>query len=558
MKHLKTLTIFLALVYIAEIKAQTGIYNQGNSIFLANNAVVFVKGNVTNTSGGSIVNDGIIQFTGDFTNNSLTSLANSNTPSVFGKMIFSGQALQSISGPSITEFEKIEINNAAGIILAQNAIVGNEVNLAKGPLYLSGNNLAFNSSASITGADSSKFLVTGSSGNLTQNVFVSGVLFPVGYSDQSDNYNPLTISGSSAATNFSVRSQDNLLSQGSSGTALATNNVTNGWYIQPENPAVTASVMLKWNTGDEPSGFNTSNNAAIWYNGTEYIAVSDFGPSTLSKTAGSISNWGWFGVGDANLFGVRVFARAFLQGAYNATTHLMTTTLNSSGYLPLSHPYTGSPWNCPSQTALTSIPNAGITDWVYMQLRTTTTNQLVKGQRAGFIFKDGNLYSDDNTEGIYFPGINPGSYYIALYHRNHLPIMSASKVSLPNTSVTKYDFTTALDKAYENPLYASNNAQQAPFSDGKFGMIMGNASRKSFINYYGANKDPLAISNEQLQIGGSLDDPIFGYFQGDVNMNGILNYYGSGKDPLFIQNVLLNTNIQYAGDIYEKVYTHVP
>ena len=142
-----------------------------------------------------------------------------------------------------------------------------------------------------------------------------------------------------------------------------------------------------------------------------------------------------------------VNTKIFLQGPFNSSS--MNTTLNSFGYLPLSQPYSVNPWNYKGTESVlpgffSSHPN--IVDWMLVELRTGTGHSTEIEQRVGFLLNTGNIVGLDGISPIYFLQTSD-NYYVVIYHRNHIPIMSSSNILL-NYASTLYDFTTAQSKAF--------------------------------------------------------------------------------------------------------------
>jgi hypothetical protein len=136
--------------------------------------------------------------------------------------------------------------------------------------------------------------------------------------------------------------------------------------------------------------------------------------------------------------------KVLLEGPYSAG--LMNTILNSSGLLPLSQPYPGTPWNYPGTETVTAIP-ANVTDWVLVELRTSTAASSKVASAAGFVRKDGLITNLDGTSCLSFGSLTAGNYYVVIYHRNHIPVMSATPIQLKTNSAL-YDFTTGSSKVY--------------------------------------------------------------------------------------------------------------
>jgi hypothetical protein len=127
---------------------------------------------------------------------------------------------------------------------------------------------------------------------------------------------------------------------------------------------------------------------------------------------------------------------AFLRGAWNNPTGLMRTVLNSNSLLPLSHPYTGAPYNAPAES-VASIPNANIVDWVLVELRKPTSGlpenaipSTLIGRRAAFLLNNGTVVDLDGVTPISVPISKQGTgNFIVIRHRNHLAAMSVARAS---------------------------------------------------------------------------------------------------------------------------------
>ena len=167
----------------------------------------------------------------------------------------------------------------------------------------------------------------------------------------------------------------------------------------------------------------------------------------------------------------RLQVKALLEGFYDRTNSVMTTTLNSAGLIPLIQPYTGAPWNYAGTERVASIP-AGVVDWVLIELREAATpaealpaTRLAGWPRAYFLKSDGTLADLDGTT---LPAIgNPtitNNIYLIISHRNHIAIMSATEMAGTGNNYV-YDFTASLDKAY------GGGAGYRQINPGVFGMV---------------------------------------------------------------------------------------
>jgi hypothetical protein len=195
-----------------------------------------------------------------------------------------------------------------------------------------------------------------------------------------------------------------------------------------------------------------------------------------------------------------VNARIFLQGPFYLNS--MSTTLNSSGFLPLSQPYSISPWNYNGSESVRHdffITHSNIVDWVLIELRTGASANTILERKVGFLTDTGNINSYNGASSFYF-NIPKGNYFIAIYHRNHVPIMTSNPILLDYISL-QYDFTSAQSKAY------GINAM-ANLGIGYYGMFAGDANGNGQVQ----NND--SESFWAPQNGQS------GYKQADFNLNG--------------------------------------
>lgn len=216
--------------------------------------------------------------------------------------------------------------------------------------------------------------------------------------------------------------------------------------------------------------------------------------------------------------------KAFLQGPFSGTT--MATSLNTSHYLPLSHPYGGPPWYYVGTESVGSIPSSSIVDWVLLETRPDTAMTMVLEQHPAFIKSDGSIVALDGVSPVEFAYSGTGSYYLVVRHRNHLPVMSASPIFTGPLGPGTFDFTTAMTAAYgTNPM--------KEIVSGTYGLWAGDVTANGQVRYNGAGNDRVPIFSRI----GTLTGTVNGYYPEDVNMNGQVRYNGSGNDRTIIFNV---------------------
>jgi agmatine deiminase len=136
-----------------------------------------------------------------------------------------------------------------------------------------------------------------------------------------------------------------------------------------------------------------------------------------------------------------------LSGAYNNATQTMHTTLRNHNLLPHTQPYNTAPWNYNGNESAYSL-SSEVVDWVLVELRDALNPSNIVARKAALLYRDGTLHHADGTQLSFGTTINNGNYYIAIKHRNHLPIMSAEPVSLPNS--TPYDFGASPSNTWGN------------------------------------------------------------------------------------------------------------
>ncbi len=128
---------------------------------------------------------------------------------------------------------------------------------------------------------------------------------------------------------------------------------------------------------------------------------------------------------------VQLEVTAILEGMYQADG--MRTEL--ADLLPLTDPYLGT-------TTVNSIP-ANVVDWVLVELRDPTDYKKVLFQYPALLQKDGKVVVIGNSGNTISAQSIPSIAYVAILHRNHLPVITNSPVSVgqkidfsdPNTLV---------------------------------------------------------------------------------------------------------------------------
>jgi len=223
--------------------------------------------------------------------------------------------------------------------------------------------------------------------------------------------------------------------------------------------------------------------------------------------------------------GITLDLKVFLGGAYYGP--YMSNSLNTAGFIPLSHPYGMTPWNYSGTEMVSSIPSANITDWVLIELRdalsaSQATSATCFARQAAFLKIDGQVVGLDGSSLVNFSTEATHNLYVVVWHRNHLQIMSANAVTKTG-GIYPYDFTTAMGQAYGG---ANAQKQVAP---GVWAMIGGNGKPDNQVD----NLDKNDVWRPESGLSG--------YRSGDFNLNGQVN--NSDKVDVWRPNTGLGSQV---------------
>lgn len=204
-----------------------------------------------------------------------------------------------------------------------------------------------------------------------------------------------------------------------------------------------------------------------------------------------------------------VAAKAFLEGAFNGTG--LNTTLNGS--IPTAQPYGSAAFNNHPGTESASAP-AGAVDWILVELREAASaasalNSTKVGSAAGFLMSDGSIKATDGSSNltVSLSGNIGASFYVVIYHRNHLPIMSASAIS-ESGSLYTIDFTSASANTYQT------TTALASLSGGRFGLPAGDTDGDGDV-------DATDLTTWRSNNGGTFSYSGSGI--ADFNLDGVIN-----------------------------------
>lgn len=226
--------------------------------------------------------------------------------------------------------------------------------------------------------------------------------------------------------------------------------------------------------------------------------------------------------------GVQFNLRAALAGALPSGT-LMGDQLRAAGLIPTTEPYSAMGYTyvgtapgaslTPSLLAVTG--NNAIVDWVVVELRSASNPAAVLHSRPALIQRDGDVMGLNGEAFINAP-VASGNYHVAIRHRNHLGIMTASpRALLWGSTATMIDFRLSSTSTYGNEARTTVGSVHC--------LWPGDATMDGTIRYVGNNndRDPILIG-----VGGSVPTNTVSnaYSRLDVNMDGVIRYVGNGND----------------------------
>lgn len=184
---------------------------------------------------------------------------------------------------------------------------------------------------------------------------------------------------------------------------------------------------------------------------------------------------------------ISVTAQVRLEGAWNGTD------MNESLTIPSSQPFDSSAffnYNGTETYNASATPDA--VDWVLLEIRRVgltesladadlgtvpgTTPSVTVGRRAAILNKDGKIVGTDGNDSLLFEITQEGKYYVVVYHRNHVPIMSA------NAADTAQSISlTSNGNLFLASNVAGSTTNAADLGSGTVAMLAGNANIGNFV-----------------------------------------------------------------------------
>ncbi|MEO7081524.1 MAG: trypsin-like peptidase domain-containing protein [Flavobacteriales bacterium] len=220
--------------------------------------------------------------------------------------------------------------------------------------------------------------------------------------------------------------------------------------------------------------------------------------------------------------------KVMLEGPYVQAQGLMTSALNDAGILPLTEPYTsmgyahhgGGGGENTTQAVLNINGSTRIVDWVVLELRDKNDPANVLATRSALLRRNGTIVDVNGTSDVGFQGRATDQYYVAVRHRNHLGIMTASTQALSPTG-SLINLTNA-------SVSVCGGTDATTSISGVRCLWSGDVNMDGEVKYTGQNNDRDPILTRIGSVMATAQ--YYGYAVEDVNMNGSVKYTGAGND----------------------------
>ena len=508
--HLSSFIICLSAFLCSPAFAQ-GVTIPSGTIWTLNGNELTVAGDITIGTGGTLdAGSSTTRLTGDWSNGG-TFTAGTST------VLFNGSSgNQDADGASV--FNNLTMDKSSGDVqLLAGQTVNGALTVTAGDLDLNGQTITLGGSATLS--ETAGNTVKGSTGSITTTRTLNAP-------------SALDVAGLGATITSAANLGSTVITRRHAASTLGcSQSILRSYEINPTtNTGLNATMVFHYDdselNGLVPATFTlfrSTNSGTSWS-----VEGGTANPPANTVTLAGIGEFSRWTIGSLYT-GLPLAIKAYLQGPWNSGTSAMTTLLNSNSYLPLAQPYSGSPWNHAGTESVASgffTSNSSIVDWVLMELRTGTASTTAVARRAAFLKSDGSIVDIDGTSPVAFPAIPTGSYYVVLWHRNHLAVMSPATISIPcSVSGLTHDFSASASSAYgTNP--------QENLATGVYGLWSGDVNANGQVKYNGSANDRMLIYTRI----GSLTGVMSGYYPEDVNMNGQVKYNGSNNDRVLIYN----------------------
>ncbi len=223
--------------------------------------------------------------------------------------------------------------------------------------------------------------------------------------------------------------------------------------------------------------------------------------------------------------------KVFLDGPFVSATSTMNATLRAVAGFPTTEPFTaagftivGGGGETIDPTVLTMDGDDAVVDWILIEIRDGSSPATILRTKAGLLQSDGDVVEVDGVSPMNFD-LPAEDYYVAVRHRNHLGVMTATAIPLTETVLT-VDFTSPTTSTFGTNARRTVGAVRTLWA--------GNVVRDDEVRYTGTgnDRDPLL-----LLVGPTWPtQQVSGYYDEDVTLNGVVTYAGwyNDRDPILV------------------------
>ncbi|HMK39059.1 MAG TPA: fibronectin type III domain-containing protein, partial [Bacteroidota bacterium] len=261
-----------------------------------------------------------------------------------------------------------------------------------------------------------------------------------------------------AGTSYFYRVRaENAGGSGSSSSTITVSTITLPPVATPGTGVSTKGFTATWNPAAGAAGYRVDvasdslfSTGIVWADSSVgnvlSAGISGVSPSTTyyyriraTDNGGTSANSNVIPVTTLTL---SVNIRVFLQGA--TLNDSMQTALKRGNFIPRRQPYGGAPWNYSGADSAARMPDSTV-DWILVELRSDSARSVAR--RAALLMKNGIATDTDGVGPVRFPGQVEGNYFVAVFHRNHLAIMTHGAIPLNGTS-SLYDYSSGQSQAF--------------------------------------------------------------------------------------------------------------
>ena len=299
---------------------------------------------------------GSLSLAGNFINNG--TFINNN-----GNVIFIGNTLQTIGGSQETQFNNLDINNAAGAELGNHENIEGTLTLTSGNLVLGAYNLTLGEAAVAGNPSVTHMIVADGTGECRRNFISDGsYLFPVGDASGTAEYTPVTLNLNSGTYNSAwvgVRVTDSKHPD----DASTTDYISRYWSISQSG---VSSCTYDLTASFEPADITGNINNMItgqWLGSSPWIYYGPVSANEISATG--VTAFGDFTAVTAVIlpFNVVITANPGASVCRNVPVSLTATPSGSSTYTYL--------WSPNGETSQTINPSTAVAGSVLYKVAVT-------------------------------------------------------------------------------------------------------------------------------------------------------------------------------------------